>query len=195
MHLGDTGVESVVHRVLSGEADFGIGPEREPAPPLDARLLFEMPFALVFPKGHELEKQARVTWKDVARYPLISLQGQFTERLLDALDWGATTIIVVSDGVENDPPNTFHAALSAAKKLVPGLTLLHFNPVFDAEMLTVQNLSELAPAVGLRDADDLPTALSFARFAAGQSKLSELEMYLEHRVQTFLTEKKEVNHA
>ncbi|WP_313031725.1 LysR family transcriptional regulator [Massilia alkalitolerans] len=83
VRLGDTGVESVVNRVLSGEADIGIGPEREPAPPLDARLLFEMPFALVFPQGHELEKQARVTWKDVARYPLISLQGQFTERLLD----------------------------------------------------------------------------------------------------------------
>ena len=83
VRLGDTGVESVVNRVLSGEADIGIGPEREPAPPLDARLLFEMPFALVFPQGHELERQARVTWKDVARYPLISLQGQFTERLLD----------------------------------------------------------------------------------------------------------------
>lgn len=83
VRLGDTGVESVVNRVLSGEADIGIGPEREPAPPLDARLLFEMPFALVFPKGHALERQARVTWKDVARYPLISLQGQFTERLLD----------------------------------------------------------------------------------------------------------------
>ncbi|MDK6080222.1 LysR family transcriptional regulator [Massilia varians] len=83
VRLGDTGVESVVNRVLSGEADIGIGPEREPAPPLDARLLFEMPFALVFPQGHELESQARVTWQDVARYPLISLQGQFTERLLD----------------------------------------------------------------------------------------------------------------
>lgn len=83
VRLGDTGVESVIARVLSGEADFGIGPEREPAPPLDARLLFEMPFALVFPHGHELERQQRITWKDVARYPLISLQGQFTERLLD----------------------------------------------------------------------------------------------------------------
>lgn len=83
VRLGDTGVESVVTRVLSGEADVGIGPERAPAPPLDARLLFEMPFALVFPKGHALEGQARVTWQDVARYPLISLQGQFTERLLD----------------------------------------------------------------------------------------------------------------
>ena len=83
VRLGDTGVESVIARVLSGEADFGIGPEREPAPPLDARLLFEMPFALVFPKGHALEAQQRVTWQDVARYPFISLQGQFTERLLD----------------------------------------------------------------------------------------------------------------
>lgn len=83
LRLGDTGVESVIARVLSGEADFGIGPEREPAPPLDAKLLFEMPFAVVFPRGHELERAPRVTWKDVARFPLISLRGQFTERLLD----------------------------------------------------------------------------------------------------------------
>ncbi|GAB3388940.1 LysR family transcriptional regulator [Massilia agri] len=83
VRLKDTAVEGVIARVLSGEADLGIGPEREPAPPLDARPLFEMPFALVFPKDHELERQARVTWQDVARFPLISLQGQFTERLLD----------------------------------------------------------------------------------------------------------------
>jgi DNA-binding transcriptional LysR family regulator len=83
VRLGDTAVENVITRVLSGEADLGIGPEREPAPPLDARPLFEMPFSLVFPKGHELEAKPRVTWQDLARYPLISLQGQFTERLLD----------------------------------------------------------------------------------------------------------------
>ena len=83
VRLGDTAVESVIARVLSGEADFGIGPEREPAPPLDAKLLFEMPFAAVFPQGHPLERQERITWHDLARYPLISLQGQFTERLLD----------------------------------------------------------------------------------------------------------------
>lgn len=83
VHLGDTGVENVIARVLSGEADFGIGPERDPAPPLDARPFFEMAFAVVFPKGHALASQARVTWQDVARHPLISLQGQFTERLLD----------------------------------------------------------------------------------------------------------------
>ena len=83
VRLADTAVEGVIARTLSGEADFGIGPERDPAPTLHARQLFEMPFALVFPKGHELERQERVTWHDLSRYPFISLQGQFTERLLD----------------------------------------------------------------------------------------------------------------
>ncbi|OON62067.1 LysR family transcriptional regulator [Massilia sp. KIM] len=83
VRLADTAVEGVIARVLSGEADVGVGPEREPAPPLHAQPLFELPFALVFPKGHALERQARVTWQDLGRHPFISLQGQFTERLLD----------------------------------------------------------------------------------------------------------------
>jgi cation transport regulator ChaC len=37
---------------------------------------------LVFPEQHPLQQQERVTWADVANYPFISLQGQFTERLL-----------------------------------------------------------------------------------------------------------------
>lgn len=82
VRLADCAVESVAARILSGEADVGIAPEREPAPALDARLLFELPFALVFPKGHPLECRERVTWQDLADYPFISLQGQFTERLL-----------------------------------------------------------------------------------------------------------------
>lgn len=82
VRLSDCAVESVATRVLSGEADVGLAPEREPAPQLDARLLFEMPFALVFPQGHPLQARKRVTWRDLADYPFISLQGQFTERLL-----------------------------------------------------------------------------------------------------------------
>jgi len=41
-----------------------------------------MPFVLVYPQNHPLQAQQRVTWADVASYPFISLQGQFTERLL-----------------------------------------------------------------------------------------------------------------
>jgi DNA-binding transcriptional LysR family regulator len=82
VRLADSSVESVAARVLSGEADIGIGPERDSAPQLDARELFEMPFALVYPKGHPLEQRKRVTWDELSAYPFISLQGQFTERLL-----------------------------------------------------------------------------------------------------------------
>jgi DNA-binding transcriptional LysR family regulator len=81
LRLADCAVEGVIARVLSGEADIGIGPEREPAPLLQARQLFKMPFALVYPKGHPLDAAARVTWSDCARYPLIALEGQFTARL------------------------------------------------------------------------------------------------------------------
>ncbi|MES2260144.1 MAG: LysR substrate-binding domain-containing protein [Pseudomonadota bacterium] len=80
--LVDCPVENVSGRVFSGEVDFGIGPERDPAAEIAAQLLFEMPFVLVFPAGHPLQHKARVTWADVNDYPLIALQGQFTERLL-----------------------------------------------------------------------------------------------------------------
>jgi hypothetical protein len=121
-------------------------------------------------------------------------QTNLTDRLLDALEWGAAgpeplTVIVVSDGVENDPPNAFHAALVAAQRIMTQLNVLHFNPVFDAEMLTVRGLSPLVPAVGLRNADDLAVALGFARFCAGQSELTDLEGYLSERVQAMLTNK------
>ena len=82
VRVADSAVENVIARVLSGESDCGIGPERESMPQLEARELFEMPFALVFPQGHPLEANERVTWQDVARHPFIALQGQFTERLL-----------------------------------------------------------------------------------------------------------------
>lgn len=80
--LVDCAVENVNARVASGEVDIGIGPERDPAAQIDAKVLFEMPFVLVFPQGHPLESRERVTWQDLADYPFISLQGQFTERLL-----------------------------------------------------------------------------------------------------------------
>ena len=41
-----------------------------------------MPFVVVFPAGHALESRERVTWSDINDFPFISLQGQFTERLL-----------------------------------------------------------------------------------------------------------------
>jgi DNA-binding transcriptional LysR family regulator len=81
VRLVDCGVESVVARVQSGEVDIGVGPERTESPGIISTELFEMPFVIVFPKRHPLQKRACITWSDVVAYPFISLQGQFTERL------------------------------------------------------------------------------------------------------------------
>lgn len=80
--LADSPVELVAARVFSGETDFGIGPERDAATEIEAQQLFEMPFVVVFPPDHPLDQLERITWTDVIDYPMISLQGQFTERLL-----------------------------------------------------------------------------------------------------------------
>ncbi|NGZ85443.1 LysR family transcriptional regulator [Duganella aceris] len=82
VRLADSPVEQVAARVFSGEADFGIGPERDATAEIEARPLFEMPFVVVYPPDHELERRERITWTDVDQFPFIALQGQFTERLL-----------------------------------------------------------------------------------------------------------------
>jgi DNA-binding transcriptional LysR family regulator len=81
IRLADCAVESVLARVASGEADCGIGPQRATRAEVNEQMLFEMPFMVVFPKQHPLRKLARITWNDALRYPVIALQGQFTERL------------------------------------------------------------------------------------------------------------------
>ncbi len=88
--LSDSPVEAVTTRVLSGETDFGIGPERDNAPQLEARELMEMPFEAVVPPDHALAKRRRLGWSDLAAHPLITLRGQFTERLLADMGSGAS---------------------------------------------------------------------------------------------------------
>lgn len=80
--LVDSVVESIMSRVFSEEVDFGIGPERDPNSDILAETLFEGRFMAVFPKGHPLGKLKKIRWADFAAYPFISLQGQFTERLM-----------------------------------------------------------------------------------------------------------------
>lgn len=81
IRLVDCAVESVSARVLSGEVDIGVGPERDPHSDLETALLFELPFHVVLPAGHPLAAHDTIQWADLASQPVITLQGQFTERL------------------------------------------------------------------------------------------------------------------
>jgi len=79
--LVDAPVESVMARVFAGEAELGIGPEREPNSDITSTWLFEAPFMAVYPPDHPLARVRRLRWTHLAPYPVITLQGQFIERL------------------------------------------------------------------------------------------------------------------
>jgi len=122
---------------------------------------------------------------------LVTARGQsdLTTPLLDALEWGAELVVIVSDGYENDPPHgAAHVLRVYRERLDPAArtSIVQCNPVFNADDLSVQALSPVVPTVGLRDAEDLPTVLSFARFAEGSAPLADLEDYLASRVRRML---------
>ncbi|HBE19583.1 MAG TPA: hypothetical protein DEG17_11085 [Cyanobacteria bacterium UBA11149] len=109
--------------------------------------------------------------------------------LLSALIWQPELVIIVSDGWENDPPAATSELLRVYRqKLDPQAktSIIHCNPVFNPDDLTLKRLSPFIPTVGLRDAEDLPVVLGFARFADGSATLSELEDYLANRVKQLL---------
>jgi len=85
VRLVDTPVEAVMARVFAGEVEIGIGPEREPNSDISAVRLFEGPFMAVAPIDHPLAQRSRLRWVDLTAYPVISLQGQFTDRLIQDL--------------------------------------------------------------------------------------------------------------
>ena len=91
--LIDTPAAAVMARVFAGEAELGIGPEREPNSDITSTRLFDGPFMAVFPHEHPLGKRKRLRWKDLAPYSVITLQGQFTERLLQDLRSGAPDLV------------------------------------------------------------------------------------------------------
>lgn len=81
IRLVDCVVEDVISKVITGEVDFGVGPEREVSSDVSAALLFELPFVAVFSSGHALQAQTEVRWADLEDYPFIALRGLFAERL------------------------------------------------------------------------------------------------------------------
>jgi len=106
--------------------------------------------------------------------------------VIDALEWQPDLVVIVSDGYENDPPGAVAAIVDAYRSsdaFAKPVSVIHANPVFDSENFEPRTLGRAIPTVGLRDAEDLPTMLGFARFVDGSADLPELEAYLEHRVQ------------
>ncbi|WP_233601516.1 hypothetical protein [Corallococcus sp. AB038B] len=137
-------------------------------------------------------REYRAFWMHPPEHPLLARargQTDLATPLLDALDWMPELVVVVSDGYDNDPPNAvaevtrlFRTKLDPARRT----TIIHANPVFASELYAPRGIGTHVPTVGVRDAEDLPTVLGFARFAEGASPLAELEDYLAARVRRML---------
>ncbi len=74
-------MEELEAKVLSGEADLGIGPERTVGADIDVVPLMKAPVMLVCPKRHPLALARRVTWKEVAGQPFVAQGGEYTARI------------------------------------------------------------------------------------------------------------------
>ena len=137
-------------------------------------------------------RQYRAFWTLPVEDPLlVTAKGQtnLAAPLLSALFQQPESIIIVSDGWDNDPPNAIAELLRVYRhKLDPKgkVSIVHLNPVFNADSYDLKRLSPLIPTVGIRDAEDLPIVLEFARFAEGHATLNELEDYLEVRVKQLI---------
>lgn len=111
-------------------------------------------------------------------------QTNLADGLLDALDDRPDLVIVVSDGFENDPPGAAGEVIRLFREHVdPGgrTGIVHLNPVFDATAYMPRALGPSVPTVGIRDAEELPLKLAFARFTHGDVPLTELEAWLLER--------------
>ncbi|MFE7189391.1 hypothetical protein [Kitasatospora sp. NPDC057541] len=111
-------------------------------------------------------------------------------RILDALDTAPQRLVIVSDGWDNAPPGLAAEVLRVWRtRLDPEhrTSIVHLNPVYDAEGFDVRRLAPTVPTAGLRDAEDLPALVEFARFAEGRTDLAELTAHLAARTARFLS--------
>ncbi|MET7932074.1 hypothetical protein [Streptomyces sp. NPDC005322] len=113
------------------------------------------------------------------------------ERILDALEHRPDRLVIVSDGWENAPPGLAGEVLRVWRTRLDSdrrTGVVHLNPVYEAADFDVRRLSPAVPTAGVRDAEDLPTLVEFARFAEGRTGLTELRAHLDARVRHFLKE-------
>lgn len=68
-------------RVISGEADLGVAPQRQTPPELTQQSLMRDRMRLVCRHDHPLAARDRMTWAQALQYPFVSLTPDFTYRL------------------------------------------------------------------------------------------------------------------
>ncbi|MEV6393864.1 hypothetical protein AB0M39_03620 [Streptomyces sp. NPDC051907] len=136
----------------------------------------------------------RAHWTSGAGDPLLVRPWGATPlggRILDALEGAPDRLVIVSDGWDNAPPGLAGEVLRVWRtRLDPGrsTSVVHVNPVYDADGFDVRRLAPSVPTAGIRDAEDLAALVEIAQFAEGRTGLVELQAYLDRRVASYVRE-------
>ncbi|MCX5065867.1 hypothetical protein OOJ91_08230 [Micromonospora lupini] len=111
-------------------------------------------------------------------------------RIVDGLEHRPDRLVIVSDGWDNAPPGQAAEVLRVWRsRLDPhqATSVVHLNPVYDADTFDVRRLAAGVATVGVRDAEDVAALVELARFATGSAGFDELRHHLADRVERFLT--------
>lgn len=111
------------------------------------------------------------------------------DRILDALESEPDRVLIVSDGWDNAPYGLAGEVLRVFRTNVDPerkVSVVHLNPVYDVDDFDVKRLTPSVPTVGVRDAEDLPALVEFARFTEGLTGLGQLTAHLDDRARRFL---------
>ncbi|TCO54876.1 hypothetical protein [Actinocrispum wychmicini] len=114
------------------------------------------------------------------------------ERILDALEHEPDRVLIVSDGWDNAPYGLAGEVLRVWRERVDPerkVSVVHLNPVYDVDDFDVKRLTPSVPTVGVRDAEDLPTLVEFARFTEGLTDLAQLTAHFDDRARRFLEDR------
>jgi len=128
-------------------------------------------------------REYRVFWLHPPEHPLLAqAQGQtgLAEPFLDALAWGPTDLLLISDGAENDPAGGVNWVLEQAQKAKwaqPLPRLLHLNPMLSPEQYGPSELSPLLPMLGIFEGEKIGLLWILARFARHELGIKGLKDY------------------
>lgn len=90
----DTLNEDVLRRILIGEADIGIAPQRATPPEIVETPLFADRIDAIVPIGHEFARRKSVTWRQVLSHSFVSLTRDFTARLQADLSASSSSLVL-----------------------------------------------------------------------------------------------------
>ncbi|MFI1012471.1 hypothetical protein [Streptomyces sp. NPDC020965] len=180
-HVGSWGRVSAVLDDSYSSYGSGVKPRRPLAVALGAHYLLAA-----------LAGSYRAHWTSGCRDPLLVRPwgaSPLGTRILDALEDAPERLVIVSDGWDNAPPGLAGEVLRIWRtRLDPErrTSVVHLNPVYDADGFDVRRLSPSVPTAGVRDAEDLAALVEIAQFAEGRTGLAELRAYLDRRTASFL---------